>query len=71
MPSLDLSLTPFARAPDTGESFAIDPADLEPLLRREADRGLPVLGVYHSHPTTSQCLRLGIWTWPGPATGTS
>ncbi len=38
------------RAPDPTEAFVIDPAELEPLLRREADGGLPVLGFYHSHP---------------------
>lgn len=38
------------RAPDPGNSFTIDPVELEPLLRREADGGLPVLGFYHSHP---------------------
>lgn len=46
-----ISLHPFAnRASDPGDSFTVDPADLEPLLRGEANGGVHVLGFYHSHP---------------------
>lgn len=38
------------RALHRRDSFAIDPAELEPLLREEANGGLPVIGFYHSHP---------------------
>ncbi|MFQ5529318.1 MAG: Mov34/MPN/PAD-1 family protein [Gemmatimonadota bacterium] len=38
------------RASEPRRSFAIEPRDLEPLLTREAEGGLPVIGFYHSHP---------------------
>ena len=46
-----VGLHPLAnRASDPRDAFAIDAAELEPLLRREADGGGAVLGFYHSHP---------------------
>ncbi len=40
------------RALNPRDSFEIDPVELEPLLRGEADGGLPLLGFYHSHPNS-------------------
>ena len=55
------------RAADPRSGFVIDPVELEPLLRGEADGGLPVLGFYHSHPDNT-CLpsrRDLEGAWPG------
>jgi len=54
-------------AQDPGNSFAIQPAELEPLLRGEADGGLTVLGFYHSHPDSDPVpsARDLDMAWPG------
>jgi len=46
-----IGLHPFTnRSTDPENSFTVDPVELEPLLRGEANGGVPVLGFYHSHP---------------------
>ncbi|PZU99495.1 MAG: metal-dependent protease of the PAD1/JAB1 superfamily [Leptolyngbya sp.] len=56
---------PSAREHSVGDRYWIDPADMLAVQRSARERGLEIIGVYHSHPdhpaVPSECDRILAW----------